>query len=310
MPLDFAHPHAGPSPDDPFGPYNTDASPILFPVGERNVAWEGRGGKFFRVPSHKAIIRVAPGGEGAIVLGVVGSEFKLIHNKELFTHVEATIRNVMPARDIAGVQVKDQVARWGTTCYRQYVFPNIQCTVAGNVRSRVAFRLIVQNGYGGLHSSALRVHAGAIDFYCTNGMISGEYHSAYRKHTKGLVVSGFTDTIHNALQAFTANQDKWNRWAATPVKHAAAMELFRELTTSDRLRENLSDQYLRECDVRGHNLWAVYSAMTYYASHNDGEFALRSRENEQDSAAARMLLRELNVAKWVDSNAWHALESA
>lgn len=309
-PLDDTHTHAGSSPHDPFSAFNTDASPIMFPVVERAVAWQTRHGEHRGIATHKAIVRASPDLKDAIVLGVVGANFKLVLNKELFAHVEAVMRKEIPAHNLRGVMVKDSVARWGTTCYRQYIFPNIKCTLNNQARSQIAFRLIVQNGYGGLHSSALRVHAGAIDFYCTNGMVSGEYQSAYRKHTKGLVVSGFTDTIHSALDMFNQSQDKWNRWATTPVKHAAAMELFHQLTDSARLRENLCAQYLRECDARGHNMWAVYSTLTYYASHSDGEFALRSTVNDQDSVASTMLLRELSVAKWVTSDAWRALESA
>ena len=88
------------------------------------------------------------------------------------------------------------------------------------------------------------------------------------------------------------------------------MELFKQLANSDKLSENLSQQYMREQETRGANLWSVYSALTYYASHNDGDFKLRSTTEKQDSEAATMLLRELNVAKWVSSKEWMQLEAA
>jgi hypothetical protein len=302
MPLDNA---GMPEHDDPFAKYNTDASPILFPVAERKVGWERRDGGWERVNSHKAIIRIAQDGRPH-VLSVVGANYRLIHNRELYSFVEDTMRKEMQPSELDGVQVKDKVAGWGRTCFREYVFPNIKCILGGSTKSEIAFRLLVQNGYGG---SALRMHAGAIEFYCTNGMISGEYESTYRKHTSGLYVSGIAPTVHKALATFSYSQSIWKRWATTPVHHQAAMDLFRELASSEKLRENLQDQYLRERDARGDTLWSVYSAMTYYASHADGGFALRRTVEQQDTQASVMLNRELSVAKWIESDAWKKLES-
>ena len=307
MPLDFTSTDAGPSDYDPFSKYNSEASAILFPVGERRVGWETRSGGYQRIASHKAIIRLTASGESVHVLGVVGSGYRLVTNRELFGRVEDTMRKQMQLEALSGVQVKDRVSGYGRVCYREYIFPNIKCRLGGGTRSEIAFRIIVQNGYGG---SALRMHAGAIEFYCSNGMISGEYQSTYHKHTSGLVISGIDDAVRRAGDAFVSSQERWQKWAKTPVKHQAAMELFRELANSDKLREKLNDQYLREMDVRGPNLWAVYSALTYYASHADGEFKLKSSVEAQDTVASTMLQRELSVARWVDTEAWRKLEHA
>jgi hypothetical protein len=301
MPLDATTAHG----DDPFERYNTPNSPILFPVGERKVGWQMRSGNYAAIPTHKAIIRMTQDGSAAHVLNVVGNNYRLVHNKELFTNVEDVLRKKMQGSALRDVQVTDKVSGWGRVCLREYVFPNIVCKLTRGARSSIAFRLIVQNGYGG---SALRLHAGGIEFYCSNGMISGDYQSTYHKHTSGLVVAGVGASVENALQAFAHNQLKWQHWADTPVKYQEAMELFRQLASSEKLSENLAQQYMRETDQRGSNLWAVYSAMTYYASHTDGEFKLRESVVAQDSQASTMLQRELNVAKWIQSRHWKALE--
>ena len=226
-----------------------------------------------------------------------------MHNSELFSRVEDTLCKKMQSHELDGVMVKDKVANYGRTCYREYVFPNIKCNVGGGTRSDIAFRMIVQNGYG---DSALRMHAGAIEFYCTNGMICGEYQSVYRKHTSGLILTGVADAVDKALEVFANSQNVWREWARKPVRNLDAMELFRELARTDRLTEKLSDHYMREVDVRGMNLWAVYSTLTYYASHSDGEFSIR--DTKQDTEAVTMLERELRVAKWLNTDAWKKLE--
>lgn len=305
MPLDnITHADDGTGSHDPFRKYNTEASPILFKVAERHVGWLNiRSNNYERVPTHKALVRVAPSGDAALVLAVVGSNYKLVHNSELFSRVEDTLCKKMQSHELDGVTVTDKVASHGRMCYRQYVFPNIKCNIGGGARSDIAFRLIVQNGYG---DSALRMHAGAIEFYCSNGMIRGEYESVYRRHTSGLVVSGISESVDKALTTFANSQNVWREWARKPVRNMDAMELFRELARTDRLTEKLNDHYMHERDARGENLWAVYSTLTYYASHNDGEF--RIRDTGMDTVAVTMLERELRVAKWVNSNAWQKLE--
>ena len=302
MPLDGID---EPQDDNPFDKYNTPTSVILFPVGERGIGWERRNGAFDKINSHKAIIRLSPNGDAAHVLSVVGSGYRLVHNRELFRHVEDAMCKEMSASDLSGVRVTDKVSSLGRMCYREYVFPSIKCYIGSHDKTSVVFRLIVQNGYGG---SALRVHAGAIDFWCTNGMISGDYTSTYRKHTAGLMVDGVGDVVRKSLDTFVGSQEKWQRWARTEVKHADAIQLFRDIAASAKLQETLCEQYMSEREERGQNLWAVYSALTYYASHNDGAFALRSTVEQQDTVASTMLQRELNVSQWIKSEAWHKLE--
>jgi hypothetical protein len=302
MPLDAA----GSVPDDPFERANANSS-IMFPVAERKVGWETREKSFAIAPSHKAIIRTTPDGAGVLVLNIVGSNYKLIHNRELFGHVEDTLRKKMQPEMLEDVRITDKVSGWGRVCLREYVFPRLRCVLRRGAKSVIGFRLIVQNGYGG---SALRLHAGAIEFYCMNGMIIGDYQSAYNKHTSGLVVSGIGDSVEQALHVFVDNQVKWQRWVNTPVRHEKAMELFKELASSDKLRENLGQQYLREREDRGDNLWAVYSALTFYASHAEGEFKLRDSVKAQDTEASTMLQRELTVAKWLNTPTWKKLEVA
>jgi hypothetical protein len=307
MPLDATNKHDSPDGDDPFSNYNSPESAILFPVGERAIGWKTKAGGYEQIKSHKAIIRMTPAGDAALVLSVVGSGYRLVHNRELFGRVEDTMRKQMQDSDLHDVRVTDRVSGWGRTCYREYVFPNIKCYVGGQSKSSVAFRLIVQNGYGG---SALRIHAGAIEFWCSNGMISGDFTSTYRRHTSRLEVVGMERAVTNALETFAVSQVRWRKWAHTEVKHAEAMQLFRDIAASPKLLESLTDQYTREVDERGANLWAVYSALTYYSSHNEGQFSLRKSVEAQDTVASIMLQRELNVAQWIKSDTWRKLEEA
>jgi len=293
-----------PNQDNPFAKYNTPASPILFAVGERKIGWEMRNANFMPTSSHKAIIRMNQKGDAAVLLNVVGSGYRLVHNRELFTQVEDCMITEMLPEHLEDVIVEDKVSGFGRICYREYRFPNIKCHLA-NVRSNIGFRIIVQNGYGG---SGLRILSGAIDYYCSNGMVSGEHLSTYRKHTSGLIISDLTGHIAKSLEMFTASQNMWQRWSVTPITHNKIMALFDAVSLSKKMREGLVDQYAREVEARGHNLWSVYSTLTYYSSHSDGAFNLRRTVEDQDTVAQTMLARELNVARWIKTPEWRALE--
>ena len=289
-------------PVTPFSKYDTPNSPILFPVAERPVGWLTSENQYRPTDEHKAIVRIKQ--HGTVLLNIVGYGYKLVHNRELFRVVEDVMMNEMLPEHIEGVMVTDKVGSHGRICYRTYIFPNIVCHLP-QVRSNIGFRIIVQNGYGG---SGLRIIAGAVDYYCTNGIVVGDYVSSYKKHTSGLVVSDLTTRIKDALVHFTDAQSVWRKWTVIPVKHDQTMAFFHGVSSSKKMREGLIDQYAREREARGPNLWAVYSALTYYSSHAEGNFALRRTVEEQDTEAQTMLARELNVAKWIKSPEWKALE--
>jgi hypothetical protein len=284
-----------------FDKFNTPDSPLMFPVGERKVGWLQRDGEYRETKGHKAIIRLNKQGDNAQLLNIVGSSYRLVHNRELFVAVETAMEQEMLPEHLHDVQVQDRVSGWGKTCFREYRFPSVKCRLPKSPGD-IAFRIIVQNGYGG---SALRMHAGAIDFYCTNGMIRGEYVSTYKRHTSRLTLHGLNASITKALLDFSNARYEWEQWSNTPVKHEKAMDLFRSIAHSEKMTNTLSDQYMLERDVRGDNLWAVYSTLTYVASHPD---KLRASVEEQDNVAVTMLRHEMDVTRWTQTEQWKQLE--
>src|SRR5206468_12144836 len=115
--------------DDPFAKFNTPTSPILFPVSERHVGWETRMNVYERINTHKSIVRIGANNTPVRVLAVVGSGYRLVHNSELLSRVEDTMRKIMSAHELAEVHVTDRVSIFGHMCYREYTFPNISCYV-------------------------------------------------------------------------------------------------------------------------------------------------------------------------------------
>jgi hypothetical protein len=59
-------------------------------------------------------------------------------------------------------------------------------------------------------------------------------------------------------------------------------------------------QFLIECQSHGRTVWALYSAATYYATSNAGEFAVRETNN--DHTATTLLNREQQIRSWINSD--------
>ena len=279
-------------------------SRIIFPVVERKMQWLTQAGQGVDASGSKALVRMTTD-KSPVLLSVVNSTYKLATNKELFTTIEQTIIDKVEPSCLVGVQLKDHISYDGRVCYREYVFPNLRCDIGA--KSDIGFRIVVSNSYGG---GAIKLLAGAIEFFCTNGMVSGQYESTYARHTSGLVMSTFASNITSALDRFVSDAQRWRKWVETPVEFISAMVLLKNIASSPRMAEALSIQCAREFDVRGPNLWSVYSAMTYYASHNDGNFATRSdSEDESSGAATSMFKRELTVRDWTNTKEFKQLEN-
>jgi len=280
-------------------------SPIMFPVGERNVAWIGRDDKPNLISDHKCLVRLSPDSSHAIPLAVVKRSYAMIHNRELFNAVSDTMEAAFTADELDDAYCVDRVAMQGKSCLREYIFPSINCRIGGrgDRASLVALRIIVQNGYGG---SALRNYTGAIDFFCTNGMIRGEYATMYRRHTSGLVIPQLREHIDKAIAAYADSALAFTRWADTPVTREDTMAFFHAVAKTPSRFEHLSNQWLNEIEVRGRTLWSVYSALTYYASHVD-----ETKKAPADSDAINGIVhrRELDVAKWIQTDEWKKLET-
>jgi hypothetical protein len=68
------------------------------------------------------------------------------------------------------------------------------------------------------------------------------------------------------------------------------------------------ERFAVEAVERGATVWALRSALTFYASHNSPSFAVRN--TGQDSAAAVLYGRENEVASLFSGAGWRELLAA
>ena len=258
---------------------------------------------YYQDADHKHIVRLWNG--KPISIGVVGKNYKLLKNRELCESIEDIFMESLTEEELHGVTRTDNISYMGGTCIRDYIFPAITADI-GSQSSTIAFRVIIVNGYDG--SSSFKFYHGAIDFFCTNGMVSGSYDMIMRKHTSGLVVPKLTDKLRKSIDIFYKQADQWKHWVGKEISDEQAEEVFKAMPNiSERRVNQLMRQFRIEVQTHGPTVWALYSAATYYASSNEGEFAVR--ETNSDHKASTLLNREQQVRSWLNTDEFQEISN-
>ena len=169
-------------------------------------------------------------------------------------------------------------------------------------------RIIALHGVDGLCSN--QVYFGAIDFFCTNGMIRGDYDKVRKKNTSNFSIDAFIYELTRARKDFYAQATQLQVWAQTDLKYVDVASLLDDMVGSKRKAEKMYNLYMAEAKVRGHNKFALYSAFTNYASYADDRNGFSLRASDNDTQAVTMWSREQEVNSWVSNPKFLMLEAA
>jgi len=96
-------------------------------------------------------------------------------------------------------------------------------------------------------------------------------------------------------------------WADREVNVLKVQETLYTIMDSERAADNMTNQFLSEASIRGYNVFALYSAMTNYATYADERNGFKLRASNNDNTAITMFGREQNVSKWISHPAFKAL---
>lgn len=271
-------------------------------------------------PNHKALVH--PDGH---VLGVVGRSYRVIPNTELFDNMYQAIESSMSQKAIDTMEVIDTQVRNYAKTYREIRFPEISRSIETRThKTDVGFRIIEENSFDG--SGSVKVLLGAIDFYCTNGMIHGQYDVFKKTHKGHDPIPSFEGIFVKALEQYTDKMDLYQNWASKSLTDSAVHNFVANLFPTSKkndndpefittkpyslMGDNLIRQYENETFVRGNNVWAMYSAMTFYASHDSEIFPLNKMSKDQNNDQERLARRNEKVISWLNSDAWSELIAA
>jgi len=240
-------------------------------------------------------------------LGAVKERYQIVQNAELFNSLASALDGAAPARALEGAKIKPSVSYGGAQAFADIAFPQLTedlMQARGNATA-LTFRLLLWNSFDG--SSPVRLAAGAIDGFCTNGMIFGSYDLFGRRHTKGFNQKDLSDFVGNSFVLFQDKITELRRETFAPVELKQAEEFLKK-NFSERRAAQLLERFAVEAVERGATVWALRSALTFYASHNSTSFAVRN--TGADSAAAVLYGRENEVASLFSGAGWRELLAA
>mgnify|MGYP003115715458 FL=1 len=249
-----------------------------------------------RVADKKYVINTQTGEP----IAIIGEGATARSHGDFYRSVWDVMTNDLPASDLEDATVDFKSARnYGWTML-DVTLPKIKTTIRTKKHdTEISQRLIAVHGIDGTASPA--TWFGAIDFFCTNGMITGDYDKVRKKNTSGFTLSGFQHELSKAKTDFDMQGKKLQLWADTDLTYVSVPTLLDEIIKSERKSKKMYELYMQEASVRGHNKFALYSAFTNYASYADERNGFSLRNTGNDTQAVSMFAREQEVSKWIST---------
>lgn len=242
-------------------------------------------------------------------LGIVGKKFKCASHGDFFTRAHNAVSEQLGENVCDNMNLKFSKARNNAWVMMEMVMPNVLRKIETDKHTTtIAPRLIALHGIDG--SCSNQVYYGAIDFFCTNGMITGDYDKIKRKNTTNFDLGRFIGELEHTIQDFNNTADAYQKWAETKLYTIDVSAMLKSIM-SDEKAEKMFSLYNQETVTRGRNVWALYSAFTSYANPlnvDTNGFALRRTGN--DTQAQNLWKREQEVAGWVNTPQFREMVAA
>ena len=271
-------------------PENLDFTPIFEPT---------------KVDDKKYVINATTGD----YIGIVGNGFTCASHGDFFSNVMDTTTETLSDYDMEGAKINWRSAHKDGWAMMDMTLPNVTAKITTDKHeTSLMKRIIALHGVNGTCSNTTIF--GAIDFFCLNGQITGDHSKVMRKNTSNFSLDRFITELHKSQQDFTAQAEQMQRWAVTSLATVDVKSLLDTILKSERKSQKMYSLYNQEVNVRGRNLWALYSAFTNYASYADERNGFALRDTGHDTQAISMFKREVDVSSWISTPAFKELAAA
>lgn len=240
-------------------------------------------------------------------LGMCKGQYLIIQNSELYDLAGKALAESAPARALSSAKVTEKSSNEGARCFIDISFPELTMDLQqmrGN-STGLMFRILGWNSFDG--SSPVRFSSGAIDAYCSNGMLWGDYSVFGARHTQGFDSRNLEKFFAASFSDFQQKITGLREEAQKSLELEKAQE-FLEKKFSEELASKLLERFEIESIERGQSVWSLRSALTFYASHNSANFSIRNTGN--DHSASTLYKREQDIRKIVNSNEFKNLSLA
>ena len=244
---------------------------------------------------------------------VVGKDYFVKSHRDFFQSIEEKILDRFDPNDIASVKIKTRSSRNGRWGLREYIFDGISVPIetTNNFQTTIKFRIVAWSGLDGL--TANNYLLGAFDNFCLNGCVwatggKADYTKMKKRNSKLFNLEHFSDKLVSASEEFYRRSEEFQKMAQTTLAVGEGLEFLDTLKISEKKKEGHKDLYIDEMDVRGANVFALHSALTNYASHqNPDKFITRKTKYFDDMEHELMFKREEEITNILQSSQWNEL---
>jgi hypothetical protein len=240
-------------------------------------------------------------------IAIVGENFNCSSHGDFFRDIMSRVTDNLTPHEVEGATITWRDAHHNGWAMMDMTLPNMKHTiVTPKHETEIAQRIIALHGVDGTCSNT--VLFGAIDFFCTNGMVRGEHDKVKRKNTSGFDLDLFGEQVQKSNNDFKDYHQQIQRWANKSLFVGDVKAMLESLDKGKS--EGLFQLYNQEAGVRGNNAFALYSAFTNYASYADERNGFKLRNTGKDTAAKNMWEREEKVTRWIESKQFKELLAA
>lgn len=242
-------------------------------------------------------------------IGIVGNSFNCANHGDFFTGVHNTITDSLGQDDTNNMNISYKTARNNAWALMDMTLPEVTAKIrTDRHETTVSQRIIALHGIDG--SCSNQVYFGAIDFFCTNGLIRGEYDKIRRKNSSNFRMESFIAELERSRNDFYEQSKTLQKWATKSTKFVDVRDLLERIMQSEYKAKKMYSLYNQETSVRGHNVFALYSAFTNYATYADERNGFALRNTGKDTVSQSMWTREQEVSKWISTPAFNNLVAA
>jgi len=241
--------------------------------------------------SHVALVRE----DTDQVLSIVGSKYRPVTHQEAFDTAEDVI--MRSDLNLDGINRHTAVSHDGARAYSTWTLPEHRVTLRKD--DDVALQISARNSYDGSWSFVVEV--GGYRFICLNMQVFANNFAIHKsKHTQGLNLDSIASKLSEAIIVYDQETDMWKELVDTNVNNYQAFDVLAHLANSkvassmiknmlidpdyrrlnapidilyepevvrNKTLNTLYHQWLLERKQLGKTGWALYNAMTNWATH-------------------------------------------
>ena len=235
------------------------------------------------VPNHKAIVR----NDNDYAIAVVGKNYNPVNHPDAFKTAENVI--MLSDLDIEGITRDVGCSHNGARAYATYTLPNHRVNL-GRKNDDVALTISARNSFDGSWSFVVEV--GGYRFICTNMQVFANNFAVHKsKHTRGLNLQHVADKLSESVKFYDQETELWKEMVDTKIYNSEAMSILAHLAKAKTVESHLNagkytteilyepdvvrnktlsrlwDYWMHNSQTLGWTAWALYNAMTEWATH-------------------------------------------